>query len=361
MKAEQAIRCQSLLIINEIFLTCMDRTPLQDQLEKILQIIFSTPWFDLSLKGGIFLRDADTGGLRLVAHQNFSDDHVGRCRRLATGECLCGTAFHADGILFASDCDEAHTIQPEGMTPHAHYCVPLIYRGQRLGVLNLYLAADHRPQAAEKRFLQSVAYILAELIRHRQLEERIKYQAEFDGLTGLPNRSLFRDRLAQALAMAERTEKDVALVFIDLDRFKLVNDTMGHDAGDQLLEEAARRIVSCIRKSDTAARLGGDEFTVILQEVTHFAYVVFAARRILQQLSRPFQLPPGEATVAGSIGIAMFPRDATDLETLLTKADTAMYAAKESGRGTFRFSSPGMNEALLEEMLEFQEQARDGG
>ena len=327
-------------------MTCMDRIPLPDQLEKILQVIFSTPWFNLSLKGGIFLQEADTGGLILVAHQNFSEDHVSRCRRLVPGECLCGQAFHADEILFASDCDEAHTIKPEGAKPHAHYCIPLTYRGQRLGILNLYLEANHRPQPEEKQFLQSVAYILAELIQHRQLEEKVKQQAEFDALTGLPNRSLFRDRLSQALAMAERANKNVALMFIDLDRFKQVNDTLGHDAGDQLLEEAARRISSCIRKSDTAARLGGDEFTVTLQEVTNFSYVTFAAQRILQQLSRPFQLKLGEASIAGSIGIALFPRDASDMETLLTKADAAMYLAKESGRGTFRFASADMNDGL---------------
>ena len=348
MDTKQPVQCQSLLVIHEIFMTCMDRNPLQNQLERILQIVFSTPWFNLSPKGGIFLQNVDTGELSLAAHQNLSDDHVGRCQNLKSGECLCDKILHTDEILFATHCDAAHTIKPKGMTPHAHYVVPLVYQNQKLGVLNLYLDADHQPRSEEKLFLKSVSNILAKLIRYRQLDEKIKQKSEFDELTGLPNRSLFQDRLAQALAMAERNSKDVALMFIDLDRFKQVNDTMGHEAGDQLLEEAAQRIVSCIRKSDTAARLGGDEFTVILQEVSHFAYVVFAARRILEQLSKPFQLRLGEASIAGSIGVAIYPHDATDMETLLAKSDAAMYEAKEAGRGTFRFASAMKNDAMLE-------------
>ncbi|MBF0612763.1 MAG: diguanylate cyclase [Magnetococcales bacterium] len=174
----------------------------------------------------------------------------------------------------------------------------------------------------------------------KELEERLRAQAEFDALTGLPNRRLFEDRLIQSLALARRNQTHMVLMFVDLDHFKEVNDTLGHDAGDELLREAAKRLKECVRRSDTVARLGGDEFTVILPEVTHPNLAELVANKILEQLKRPFFPTSREARISGSVGIAIFPEDGHDVETLMKSADEAMYRSKKAGRATFRFFNP---------------------
>jgi diguanylate cyclase (GGDEF)-like protein len=149
---------------------------------------------------------------------------------------------------------------------------------------------------------------------------------------------LFFDRLDLTLRQAERDRHAAALLFIDLDHFKGVNDTFGHDAGDTLLKEAARRIESCLRKADSVARMGGDEFTVILSRVAGEDDAAMLAGKILHALTVPVSLPGGECTVGASIGISMFPLDAADAETLLKKADAAMYRAKRLGKNCFSFA-----------------------
>ena len=334
---------QSLFVFNEILMTCMDDNALQEQLGAVLDIVFSTSWFDLKPKGCVFIKDANTDVLTLLVQRNFDNDQAERCRKIDLGECLCGKAFRSEEILFTSDEDERHAIQHEGMTRHAHYCVPLVARKQKIGLLNLYLDADHESTRDEKKFLQVVSLILAEIIDHWQLKEKIEHLAAFDQLTGLPNRSLFHDRLNQAVAMANRTGKQTALMFIDLDHFKKINDTMGHAAGDQLLKEAAQRISACIRATDTAARLGGDEFTVILQEVADSSFIEFVALRILESFFEPFYLDAGQVSVSASIGISVYLRDAVYPENMLINADKAMYEAKAAGRGTYRFFDANLN------------------
>jgi diguanylate cyclase (GGDEF)-like protein len=162
----------------------------------------------------------------------------------------------------------------------------------------------------------------------RQFTEKLERRAHYDTLTGLPNRALFRDRLEQAIRRAEDERGEVALLFIDLDRFKEVNDLLGHDAGDLLLVEAAQRIRTCVHKGDTVARLGGDEFTVILSETRELAHVEAVAQAILDALAQPFPIQQELLYIAGSIGIARFPEDARDPEELMRNADHAMYRSK---------------------------------
>ncbi|MBF0192253.1 MAG: diguanylate cyclase [Magnetococcales bacterium] len=171
----------------------------------------------------------------------------------------------------------------------------------------------------------------------KELERKLREQAEYDTLTGLPNRRLFEDRLSQAIALAERNQGHLALMLIDLDRFKAVNDTLGHEAGDDLLKQAAARMLSAVRRSDTVARLGGDEFTVILHEAIHIARIRPVAEKLLEQLCRPFDLNGREALISGSIGIARFPEDGRDMATLIKNADQAMYRSKHDGRAVFHF------------------------
>ena len=175
-------------------------------------------------------------------------------------------------------------------------------------------------------------------------EQEILRRANFDSLTNLPNRNLFRDRLEQEVLNAARTGKLVALLFIDLDRFKEVNDLLGHDAGDQLLMQAAHRLCNCVRGSDTVARLGGDEFTVILSELNDMAHVEQVAQKLLAALAEPFHLGNEVAYVSGSVGITMYPADATEPEELIRNADQAMYAAKSSGRNQFSYFTRSMQE-----------------
>ncbi len=177
-----------------------------------------------------------------------------------------------------------------------------------------------------------------------EYEEKIWHQANFDPLTGLANRNLFMDRLDRALAYAQREKNQLAMLFIDLDRFKDVNDTRGHAVGDQLLQKAANRLKTCIRKMDTVSRLGGDEFTVILPNIDKGSSAKLIANKILVELSKPFKLNDYEAQLSASIGITIFPQDGEDSGTLLKNADTAMYCAKEGGHDTYRFFTLEMNQ-----------------
>lgn len=175
-------------------------------------------------------------------------------------------------------------------------------------------------------------------ISERKLaEETIQIQANFDFLTGLPNRRLFRDRLEQSIKQSARTGHPTALMLIDLDHFKEVNDALGHDQGDILLIEAAKRISQCVRESDTVARLGGDEFTVILPDLKDNHSVETIAQKLVQALSAPFQLTHEKGYISASIGIAFFPDDANTAEDLIKHTDQAMYDAKAQGRNGYRY------------------------
>ena len=194
------------------------------------------------------------------------------------------------------------------------------------------------------------AAVFSDITKRKQDEERIRYQANYDALTGLPNRTLFLDRLSRAVITARREGGMVALLFIDLDRFKVVNDTLGHAFGDMLLEKAAKRLLSCVREADTVARLGGDEFTVILRDVHRGSDAAVVGEQIIDNLSKPFQLDGNEAYIGASIGITIYPNDAGDPATMLRNADMAMYKAKEAGRNAFRFFTPEMDEQALTRM-----------
>ena len=181
-------------------------------------------------------------------------------------------------------------------------------------------------------------------------EARILHQATHDTLTGLPNRALFHDLLNRAMIQAEREECLLAVVFLDLDGFKNINDTLGHDWGDQLLKQIAHRISAAVRRNDVVARQGGDEFTLLLQGVNHVDDVIAVTRKILIAVSEPVQLRETEFHVTASIGITIFPLDDTDAEHLLRNADTAMYRAKDAGRNGFQFYTAEMNDQAQERL-----------
>jgi diguanylate cyclase (GGDEF)-like protein/PAS domain S-box-containing protein len=190
--------------------------------------------------------------------------------------------------------------------------------------------------------------IFSDISQRKEDEELIRFQANYDTLTELPNRHLFMERLGFELQRAKREQTLIALMFIDLDRFKPINDTYGHTVGDQLLWEVSKRLSTHVRETDMVARLGGDEFTIILPHIENINEVEQMARRILKEISRPFRLNGHELFISTSIGITIYPNDATDLPTLMTNADNAMYRAKDEGRNTFCFFTHEMNQHAKE-------------
>jgi diguanylate cyclase (GGDEF)-like protein len=180
-----------------------------------------------------------------------------------------------------------------------------------------------------------------DITQRKEVEELLRHRAQSDPLTDLPNRTVFHDRLQMVLIQARRYGEVFALFYIDLDRFKEVNDSLGHAAGDELLIEAARRLMLAVRQSDTVARLGGDEFAVILPKIGSQLEVEEVAQRVVAALARPFLLAAGEACISASVGVAIYPQHGEDLESIQASADTALYAVKQTGRNAYRFCEPG--------------------
>lgn len=179
-------------------------------------------------------------------------------------------------------------------------------------------------------------------------QERINYLAHHDTLTGLPNRAQFRTRLNEALARTRRNEKLLALLFLDLDNFKRINDSLGHDIGDALLKEAAERLKNSVRETDSVSRLGGDEFTVVLEDINHVNNVIAIAQKLVYTLSQPFAIGPHTLHVSVSIGITLYPLDDAEADLLIKNADMAMYHAKELGRNGFQFYSADLSKRVTE-------------
>jgi diguanylate cyclase (GGDEF)-like protein len=178
----------------------------------------------------------------------------------------------------------------------------------------------------------------------------LAYLAQFDALTTLPNRHLFHDRLLQTMAQGRRSGNPMAVLYIDLDRFKLVNDTQGHGAGDKLLKEAAARLTQCIRSGDTVGRFGGDEFGAVLSDLAKPGDASIVAQKMIDALARPFDLDGHDTYVSASVGITLFPGDSEEAGALIMNADTAMYRAKEQGRSTYQYFTREMNERALARM-----------
>jgi diguanylate cyclase (GGDEF)-like protein/PAS domain S-box-containing protein len=200
--------------------------------------------------------------------------------------------------------------------------------------------------------------ILRDVTERKRAEKQVRLMAYYDSLTGLPNRTFYKELLGRAVILARRHKRAMALLFIDLDHFKRINDTLGHDRGDKLLRAVADVIASCVRSSDYLARsteeddanvvsrLGGDEFIVLLNEIAHAQDASIVAQRILKELTRFFSLDGHEVSVSVSIGIALYPQDSEDPESLMKNADAAMYHAKSLGRNNYRFYAVCMNNSL---------------
>jgi diguanylate cyclase (GGDEF)-like protein/PAS domain S-box-containing protein len=199
--------------------------------------------------------------------------------------------------------------------------------------------------------IRGIVLTSRDVTERKRAEERVQYLANYDVLTGLPNRFLMQDRLTQVIAHAHRNRLRVALMHIDLDRFKVVNETLGHYVGDALLKQAAERVRKATREADTVARVGGDEFTIVLPNVTSLQALSAAAEVMLDDLSRPFPSEGQELFVSASVGISLYPDDASSVDELIKHADAAMSSAKHLGRNNFQFFTAGMNQEVQDRMM----------
>jgi diguanylate cyclase (GGDEF)-like protein/PAS domain S-box-containing protein len=201
--------------------------------------------------------------------------------------------------------------------------------------------------------------IITDISERKQSERDLEHKATHDSLTGLPNRSLLADRIEQAISFAGRSRRTVAVLLLDLDRFKRINDTLGHSTGDLLLTEIARRLRDAVREGDTVARFGGDEFVIVLTEIAELRDVGIVMGKVLESLCHPVELEGRELEINTSIGVSLYPKDGRDAESLIQKADLAMYQAKRAGGNTFRYFSPEMT-VTARELLDLEGDLRDG-
>lgn len=222
--------------------------------------------------------------------------------------------------------------------------------GEVLGSFAIYHTTPHTPTEHEQRLVAGAVHLAGIAIQRSRDEARIRYMAHHDSLTGLPNRALLQDRIELAIQQAGRKGLRTAVFMIDLDRFKHVNDSLGHHVGDRLLREVAERLLGCVRASDTVARLGGDEFVVSMPDLGHDDSIPIVAGKILEALEAPFLMRGQQFQLGASIGISLYPDDAANVNDLLRTADTAMYAAKDEGRGNYRYFTDALNQAAHDRM-----------
>lgn len=256
---------------------------------------------------------------------------------VAAGPDACASAVHGNRPAYAADIAAHPAWQGFRDVALAHglracHAVPVRdVDGNAVGVLALYFPQPHALTAEEESYLQSAAHLAGVTVERIKVEKRLRHLAHYDALTGLPNRTLFMDRLHQAMAWARRSKRRFALLYIDLDKFKEINDCHGHAVGDAVLREAASRLRAGMRDVDTAARMGGDEFTVIIGEIHDAHSPMVVAEKLVAALGEPIRVEQGEYRIGASIGIAIYPTDSRDADKLIGLADAAMYRAKQAG------------------------------
>jgi diguanylate cyclase (GGDEF)-like protein/PAS domain S-box-containing protein len=244
--------------------------------------------------------------------------------------------------------DKQHSQQLfDRLLRHEHDSFRFEARFSKDNETRIWMEVDIVPNFDDRGNVIGVAGTLSDISERKKNEERLVYMATHDDLTGLPNRNMFEDRLNQAMGQASRSGKMVGVLFLDLDQFKMVNDSIGHDQGDILLQIIASKLQETVRAIDTVARLGGDEFVIVLSDLDNDLQAMVIANKIMKLFEHPVFLKGQEFYVGGSIGIAIFPRDGEYITQLLSNADAAMYKSKELGRKQICFYSPEMNDKIL--------------
>ncbi|HZM44955.1 MAG TPA: EAL domain-containing protein [Burkholderiales bacterium] len=269
------------------------------------------------------------------------------------GAGLIGQVWQSGEPMWVTDIGKDDRIQKgiaRQLGMRGTFIFPVVSEGKPIGVLSFHSTKVREP---DERLLQAVGVIgsqIGQFVQRKQAEEQIQYLATHDALTGLPNRVMFSQLLSAAIQTARRYQRSFAVLFIDLDRFKFVNDTLGHEAGDRLLQEIAARFARCLRASDVVARFGGDEFVVLVQEANDAEQVATIARKILAAAIKPVFVSGQECRVTASVGICSYPGGAQDEQSLMKNADAAMYLAKEEGKNNFQFYSESVKAQSLERL-----------
>ncbi|MDO8701870.1 MAG: EAL domain-containing protein [Undibacterium sp.] len=289
--------------------------------------------YDLNVQTGVAIVNSEYANMLGFAHDSFEETHDAWKARLHPDDAIITAHAFADYIAGKTD-------------EYRVECRQRKKNGEWIWILSVGALVEYDPQGQPLRMLGTHL----DITEKKKSEALIWQQANIDALTGLPNRRMFNDRLEHDLQRSRRTGLPLAVLFIDLDHFKIVNDTLGHAIGDALLVEAARRLQTCVRESDTVARLGGDEFTVSLPELHGNEHVETIAENIIERMSEPFTLGNEDVFLSASIGITLFPGDAENLDELLRHADQAMYCAKDSGRNRFSYFTPTLQAAALARM-----------
>ena len=287
--------------------------------------------------------------------------------RMGLGEGLAGKVWQTGEPMVTEDYETwtGKSAQFNFVKIHAGIAAPLKSGSEVIGVIGInFLEKTRKIHPDEIKLITGFAQLASlaldnarlynaaqqELTERKRIEEILRYLAYHDSLTDLPNRSLFNDRLSIALSQAQRHSNKLAVLFLDLDYFKQVNDTLGHDMGDQFLKGIANRLSSLLRKGDTIARIGGDEFTILLQSINRTEDAGKVAQKIIDTMKEPWTLGNHEFHITTSIGIAIYPSDGENIESLLKNADAAMYQAKMMGRNNFQYYTPAMNAMALQRL-----------
>lgn len=309
--------------LNDLLHISLQPGMLNAQMQQILERTLSIPWLSLEQQGCIFLRSDNGDRFELVVQHNL-DGLLNECAKTQASECKAGESQRP---LF-KECVDHH--QPKGMAPHGHYIIPLVSLGSTLGILNLYVKHGHARSEIELEFLDDCGKILTGLIERKHAENELQILSSTDDLTGVPNRRSFLKKLAYTIARPETSEQKVAVLFLDLDHFKIINDTHGHDHGDQILIQACERMRESLRGGDTVGRLGGDEFVVLLESPQSEQLAIEIASELKSAISKPYQIKGKELQIGVSIGISLYPDHGDNASELLKSADNALYSAKVS-------------------------------
>ena len=339
--------------------------PLPEVLDRLVRLIESQL---VGVFGSIQLLDETGEHLRHGAAPSLPESYAKAIDGVAIGPMVgsCGTAAYRKEPVVVADIsrdplwrDFKDVAAKYGF--RSCWSTPILsHECDVLGTFAMYSRQVREPGSVEKQLTEMATRLAAIAIERKRSEDQISFLAHHDTLTGLPNRSLLKDRLNQAVLHTQRHNPWVSVVFIDLDNFKTVNDSLGHTAGDMLLKVVADRMVDCVRSTDTVVRLGGDEFVILLVDQLANTDVLSATlNKIRAAIARPVPVEGRIFHITCSMGVATFPHDGTDAETLLMNADAAMYKAKEAGRDSFQFYTAHMN-IKVHERLALQEAMRNG-
>jgi diguanylate cyclase (GGDEF)-like protein/PAS domain S-box-containing protein len=337
--------------------------PLENVLDSLMRLVESQL---KGIFGSVLLLDKDGIHLRHGAAPSLAKAYMSAIDGSAIGPKTgsCGTAAYRREPVVVTDIlqDPLWEDYRELAAPYGYrscWSTPILsHQGVVLGVFAMYSMSVREPTETETRLIEFTTHIAGIAIERKRAEDQIHFMANHDALTGLPNRALLEDRLSQAVLYAQRYNRWVAVVFIDLDNFKLVNDTLGHNAGDELLKTVASRLVGCVKATDTVVRVGGDEFAIVLfDQPTNIDVISETLQAIRDAIAEPVPVAEHRLRLTASIGIANYPKDGTSPDRLLANADAAMYRAKEFGRDNFQFYAPEFNSTAHEKFL-LQEELR---